>query len=182
MRKAGLVYLLLIDLLSVCCIHACGIAPALQTSTSRFVSDSRGPVQVWHTPSFAKSMAPMRLHRSYGGCHGDITCLDWSADSSWIAVAAKDLCARCGPRSWPTLYLASACEQELAVRSRLLVPGNVLHCSQECIWCQPAMPAAAAADVLWDHWPMLSSAGPCMSDSLPWWLPAGLSMTQRDSA
>lgn len=37
----------------------------------------------------------MRLHRSYGGCHGDITALDWSADSSWIAVAAKDLCARC---------------------------------------------------------------------------------------
>ena len=52
-------------------------------------------LQVWHSPSLAKSMTPMRLHRSYGGCHGDITCLDWSADSSWVAVASKDLCARC---------------------------------------------------------------------------------------
>lgn len=51
-------------------------------------------LQVWHTPSFEKSMCPMHLHRNYGGCHSDITCIDWSADSQFIAVGSKDLTAR----------------------------------------------------------------------------------------
>ncbi|KAI8469923.1 MAG: WD40 repeat-like protein [Monoraphidium minutum] len=51
-------------------------------------------LQVWHTPSTAKSMAPMRLHRTYGGCHDDITALDWSPCGGFIAVASKDLTAR----------------------------------------------------------------------------------------
>lgn len=58
-------------------------------------------LQVWQTPSLAKSMSPMQLHRTYGTCHDDITCLDWSSDSLWIAVGAKDLTHRhahaCGP-------------------------------------------------------------------------------------
>ncbi len=53
--------------------------------------------QVWRTPGLGKSVAPMQLHRTYGGCHGDIAALDWSADSQWIAVASKDLTARRGP-------------------------------------------------------------------------------------
>ncbi len=39
-------------------------------------------------------MSPMQLHRTYGTCHDDITCLDWSRDSLWIAVGAKDLTHR----------------------------------------------------------------------------------------
>lgn len=54
-------------------------------------------LQVWQTPSLAKSMSPMQLHRTYGTCHDDITCLDWSSDSLWIAVGAKDLTHRHAP-------------------------------------------------------------------------------------
>lgn len=51
-------------------------------------------LQVWQTPALAKSMSPMQLHRTYGTCHDDITCLDWSADSQWLLVGSKDLTAR----------------------------------------------------------------------------------------
>jgi WD40 repeat protein len=58
------------------------------------------PAQIWRTPGYEKTMAPMQLHKAYGGCHGDITCLDWSPDGRWIAVASKDLTARrCTPFS-----------------------------------------------------------------------------------
>ena len=36
----------------------------------------------------------MQLHRTYGQCHADVTALDWSEDSHWIAAASKDLSAR----------------------------------------------------------------------------------------
>ena len=52
------------------------------------------PGQVWRAPGVGKSVAPMQLHRTYGGCHGDIAALGWSADSQWVAVASKDLTAR----------------------------------------------------------------------------------------
>lgn len=51
-------------------------------------------VQVWRTPGFQKSVAPMQLHRTYGQCHADITALDWSEDSQWVAAVSKDLSAR----------------------------------------------------------------------------------------
>ncbi|KAK9830156.1 hypothetical protein WJX72_010038 [[Myrmecia] bisecta] len=51
-------------------------------------------LQVWRTPGFVKTVAPMQLHRTYGSCHDDVTSVDWSADSKWIAVASKDLSAR----------------------------------------------------------------------------------------
>lgn len=35
----------------------------------------------------------MQLHRTYGGCHDDITSIDWSADGLFMAVASKDLTA-----------------------------------------------------------------------------------------
>ena len=41
-----------------------------------------------------KMTAPMQLYRQYGGCHADITALDWSEDGRWIAVVSKDLAAR----------------------------------------------------------------------------------------
>ncbi|KAK9810682.1 hypothetical protein WJX73_010596 [Symbiochloris irregularis] len=71
------------------------VAAASFSPNGKFIAAAVGRIlQIWHAPSFAKSMNPMRLHRTYGGCHGDITCLNWSADSSWVAVASKDLCAR----------------------------------------------------------------------------------------
>ena len=51
-------------------------------------------LQVWRTPGLIKAMSPMQLHRTYGQCHADVTSLDWSADSKWLAVGSKDLSAR----------------------------------------------------------------------------------------
>ena len=50
--------------------------------------------QVWKAPGLDKSVSPMELHRTYGQCHTDITTVDWSADSCWLAVGGKDLSAR----------------------------------------------------------------------------------------
>ena len=50
--------------------------------------------QVWKAPGLAKTVAPMELHRTYGHCHADITALDWSADSLWLAAGGKDLSTR----------------------------------------------------------------------------------------
>lgn len=50
--------------------------------------------QVWRTPGFQKSVAPMQLHRTYGQCHAEVTALDWSQDSQWLAAVSKDLSAR----------------------------------------------------------------------------------------
>lgn len=51
-------------------------------------------LQVWRAPGLQKSVAPMELHRTYGQCHADITALDWSPDSLWLAAGGKDLATR----------------------------------------------------------------------------------------
>ena len=51
-------------------------------------------LQVWLVPGLAKTVSPMQLHRTYGHCHDDVTAIDWSADSLWVAAASKDLTAR----------------------------------------------------------------------------------------
>ena len=51
-------------------------------------------VQVWKTPGVAKTFAPLVLMREIGGHHDDVTCLDWSSDSSSIIMGSKDLGAR----------------------------------------------------------------------------------------
>lgn len=51
-------------------------------------------LQVWRSPGLQKSVAPMELHRTYGQCHSDITTVDWSPDSQWLAVGGKDLSTR----------------------------------------------------------------------------------------
>lgn len=56
-----------------------------------------------------KTTAPMQLHRTYGGCSGDITSLDWSEDSEWIAVASKDLSARCETQQLLRKKVAAPC-------------------------------------------------------------------------
>lgn len=57
-------------------------------------ADVEAHMQVWQTPEFGKSMTPMHLHRTYGQCHADVTALDWSEDSQWLAAVSKDLAAR----------------------------------------------------------------------------------------
>jgi len=44
-------------------------------------------------------MAPLQLHRTFGGCTDSISAIDWSADAQWIAVGSKDLTCRCFARS-----------------------------------------------------------------------------------
>jgi periodic tryptophan protein 2 len=39
-------------------------------------------------------LAPMELHRTYGGCFDIITDICWSLDSQWLAVASEDMTAR----------------------------------------------------------------------------------------
>jgi periodic tryptophan protein 2 len=52
-------------------------------------------LQVWLSPGLLqKTVAPLELHRTYGQCHDNISAVDWSPDSQWIAVASKDLSAR----------------------------------------------------------------------------------------
>ncbi len=61
---------------------------------SRLTLATPRPAQVWRTPGFEKQMSPMQLHRTYGGCHADITRIDWSACGRFLAAASKDLTAR----------------------------------------------------------------------------------------
>jgi len=51
-------------------------------------------LQIWRAPGLRKVFAPMELYRSYGGCHADISSVDWSDDSFWITASSKDLTAR----------------------------------------------------------------------------------------
>jgi hypothetical protein len=72
--------------------------------------------QVWHTPSTAKSMAPMQLHRTYGGCHDDVTCLDWSECGQFIAVGSKDLTVS-RAAGWLVVWCMSTCETTAGVQT-----------------------------------------------------------------
>jgi periodic tryptophan protein 2 len=61
----------------------------------RYVAAAVGRLlQVWRRPSLDKTVSPMQLHRTYGQCHADVTCLDWSPDSTWVVAGGKDLSAR----------------------------------------------------------------------------------------
>ncbi|KDD74153.1 hypothetical protein H632_c1526p0, partial [Helicosporidium sp. ATCC 50920] len=51
-------------------------------------------VQVWTAPERRKSLAPLRLHRTYGHAHADVTCLDWSPCGTWLAFGSRDLTVR----------------------------------------------------------------------------------------
>ena len=48
-------------------------------------------VQVWATPTLERSFTPFALHKTLGGHGDDVLCLDWSADSLFIASGGKDL-------------------------------------------------------------------------------------------
>jgi periodic tryptophan protein 2 len=71
------------------------VAAASFSPDGKYVAAAVGRVlQVWRAPGLGKQLSPMKLHRSYGGCHDDITALDWSPDSQFVAVACKDMTAR----------------------------------------------------------------------------------------
>ena len=52
------------------------------------------PWKVWRAPGTDKVFAPMQQYRVYGGCHDDITSIDWADDSFWLVVASRDLTVR----------------------------------------------------------------------------------------
>jgi periodic tryptophan protein 2 len=71
------------------------VSAASFSPNGKYVAAAVGRVlQVWRAPGLGKQLSPMRLHRSYGGCHDDIAALDWSSDSRFVAVACKDMTAR----------------------------------------------------------------------------------------
>ena len=51
-------------------------------------------VQVWHRPELQKSVAPMRLARTFGQPQGDVVTLSWSPDGKCLAAGAEDLTVR----------------------------------------------------------------------------------------
>uniref|UniRef100_A0A7S0Q3Z6 Small-subunit processome Utp12 domain-containing protein n=1 Tax=Coccolithus braarudii TaxID=221442 RepID=A0A7S0Q3Z6_9EUKA len=48
-------------------------------------------VQVWATPALERSFTPFALHKTLGGHGEDVLCIDWSADSLFIASGGRDL-------------------------------------------------------------------------------------------
>lgn len=106
-----------------------------------------GARQVWRTPGLGKSVAPMQLHRTYGGCHADIAALAWSADSAWVAVASKDLTARRAPGMHILLFGAYFVQHQGHVAAptpactrRLPLEEVAAETSEatECVWdCRP---------------------------------------------
>lgn len=52
-------------------------------------------VQVWMAPNhMRKEFAPMVLHRTYTGQSDDVTCIEWSPDSSVLLAGSRDCTAR----------------------------------------------------------------------------------------
>lgn len=107
-------------------MHAIGLT---MPKSSAMAADVECARQIWRTPGFAKTTAPMQLHRTYGGCHGDVTSLDWSEDGRWIAVASKDLSARCAHDVLTGIcnpHICTACGHALA---RCACPWRMPHCN-----------------------------------------------------
>lgn len=57
----------------------------------RYLAVTHGShVQVWRTPSvLVREFAPFVLHRTYTGHHADVTGIEWSPDSKYVALAAR---------------------------------------------------------------------------------------------
>ena len=53
--------------------------------------------QVWATPALERSFVPFALHDTFGGHGDDVTTLEWSADSLFIASGSKDTGVRVHP-------------------------------------------------------------------------------------
>mmetsp|Transcript_19430 Transcript_19430/g.28794 ORF Transcript_19430/g.28794 Transcript_19430/m.28794 type:complete len:893 (-) Transcript_19430:3154-5832(-) len=63
---------------------------------SRYIAVSQGKhIQVWHTPcSMRRDFCPLILHRTYTGQSSDITCIQWSSDSSVLLAGSRDTTVR----------------------------------------------------------------------------------------
>ena len=62
----------------------------------RYLAVSQGKhIQVWFTPNYMrKEFCPLILHRTYTGQSDDVTCIQWSADSSVLLAGSRDATAR----------------------------------------------------------------------------------------
>lgn len=62
---------------------------------SQFVAVSHGHhVQVWKMPNATAVLRPFEKHRTFTGHYSAITCIDWSADSQWVATGSEDMTVR----------------------------------------------------------------------------------------
>lgn len=51
-------------------------------------------VQIWRSPGFEKQFLAFELVRTFAGCKGDVTCVDWCPESRYLLVGSKDLTVR----------------------------------------------------------------------------------------
>ncbi|KAK1264557.1 hypothetical protein QJS04_geneDACA015656 [Acorus gramineus] len=51
-------------------------------------------LQVWRCPGFKRELFPFELLKTYAGCGGAVTAIDWSPDSGYVLAGSKDLTAR----------------------------------------------------------------------------------------
>lgn len=48
-------------------------------------------LQLWHVPrADTKQFAPFALYKTFGGHVEDITCIDWSHDSAYVATGWRE--------------------------------------------------------------------------------------------
>ncbi|KAK1285392.1 hypothetical protein QJS10_CPB20g00624 [Acorus calamus] len=51
-------------------------------------------LQVWRCPGFKRELFPFELLKTYAGCGGAVTAIDWSPDSGYVLAGSKDLTGR----------------------------------------------------------------------------------------
>ncbi|KAJ3116457.1 hypothetical protein HDU96_009620 [Phlyctochytrium bullatum] len=51
-------------------------------------------IQFWKTPSLSYEFASFALHRTVAGPYDDVTCMNWSIDSTQLVVGSRDLTVR----------------------------------------------------------------------------------------
>ncbi|OWM81820.1 periodic tryptophan protein 2 [Punica granatum] len=71
-------------------VHAAEFSP-----DGKFIAVGTGKlVQIWRSPGFRKEFFPFELIRTFADCNDNVTSIEWSPDSNYIIVGAKDLAAR----------------------------------------------------------------------------------------
>ncbi|KAK4748254.1 hypothetical protein SAY87_014840 [Trapa incisa] len=71
-------------------VHAVVFSP-----DGKFIAVGVGKlVQIWRSPGFRKEFFPFELIRTFADCNDKVTSIQWSPDSNYILVGARDLTAR----------------------------------------------------------------------------------------
>ena len=95
-------HLLMINMLRRVVVHHLNLKH--QVASMRFSPDGQWVAfalgrltQVWGTPALERSFVPFALHDTFGGHGDDVTTLEWSPDSLFIASGSKDTSVRVHP-------------------------------------------------------------------------------------